>query len=63
MLRTQLEKGRSKSGWLPKDRQLFTSDMRDVGALSDDVLDERRGLSAISALRAGPFVFAKGRSQ
>jgi len=32
-------------------------DVRDVGALSDDALDERRGLPAIAALRAAGRVF------
>ena len=35
-------------------------DVRAVGALSDHVLDERRGLPAIAALRAAPLVLRRG---
>ena len=34
-------------------------DVRAVGAPSDDVLDERRGLPAIAALRAEPLVLRR----
>ena len=34
-------------------------DVRAVGAPSDDVLDERRGLPVIAALRAAPLVLRR----
>ena len=60
MLRSQREKGRSKCGWFSQDRQLFNNDVRDVGALSDDFLDERRGLPGRAH---GTSCFVKGRSR
>ena len=59
MLRSQREKGRSNCGWFSQDRQIFSNDVRDVGALSDGALDERRGLPAIAALRAAPLVLRR----
>ena len=59
MLRSQREKGRLKCGWFAQDLELFSNDVRDVGALSDDVLDERLGLPAIATLRAAPLVLRR----
>ena len=59
MLRSQREKGRLKCGWFAQDLELFSNDVRDVGTLSDDVLDERLGLPAIATLRAAPLVLRR----
>ena len=41
---TLSEKKAVRSAEFSKDRQLFSGDVRDVGALSDDFLDERRAM-------------------